>query len=63
MPPQPFDPSIPLPHALVATDPEVFEESCSLLEVLMLDNKDSLEGNGVLPPSLCCPQAVYLGVQ
>jgi hypothetical protein len=53
MPPPPFDPSIPLPHTLVATDLEVFEESCLLLEVLMLDDEDLLEGNGVPPPFLC----------
>jgi hypothetical protein len=63
MPPLPFDLSIPLPHALVAADLEAFEESCLLLEVLALDDEDSLEGNGVPPPSLCCLQAVYSGAR
>lgn len=39
-PPPPFDQSTPLRRTLVAADLEAFEESCSLLEALALDDED-----------------------
>ncbi|KAI0273370.1 hypothetical protein BC834DRAFT_853485 [Gloeopeniophorella convolvens] len=39
-PPQPFDQATPLRRALVSADFEAFEESCSLLETLALDDED-----------------------
>ena len=40
-PPPPFDQSTPLQRTLVAADLEAFEELCSLLEALALDDKDA----------------------
>ena len=39
-PPPPFDQATPLRRTLVSTDLETFEESCSLLEALALDDED-----------------------
>jgi hypothetical protein len=39
-PPSPLDQATPLRRTLVSTDLEVFEESCSLLEALALDDED-----------------------
>lgn len=39
-PPPPFDQATPLRRTLVSTDLEAFEESCSLLEALALDDED-----------------------
>lgn len=39
-PSQPFDQAIPLRRTLITADFEAFEESCSLLEALSLDDED-----------------------
>jgi hypothetical protein len=39
-PPPPFDEATPLRRTLVSADLEAFEESCSLLEALALDDED-----------------------
>lgn len=39
-PPPPFDQGTPLRRTLISTDLDTFEESCSLLEALALDDED-----------------------